>query len=1292
MSLYPKLSKEDREAKKEARESKLNEVIAYYPYPPTLDQVTLGQHAVIEASAGTGKTYTIEHLVVDRLLRTNARLENILVVTFTDKATSELRKRIRDLIEKILKLTEPENLDLHQGEQDQESSAEKQANPSKKQASSSTKSVIDQDPKHHWAITINAQRKLERALFSFERASIYTIHGFCRKVLVELAFDSGQLFEQELVDGRRAFKDAWRHSLRKRLINNQTLEKALSAWLDKQNKLTNLEQLLYDAYSMGYLELKRPLNHKMISVTQRLLANWNLKSIQEAFEESAIVGKALEPAFETLNQIDLIINEQMGVEDKRKYLLELNLESILKPRRSSSKKKKHFPDELPDQIKLVLDSLSQLNILNEIEEAPERQVVDTLLPEVHRELSQRKRKAGQVDYDDLMRCVWRALCSPQGPSLAQTLRDRFRFALIDEFQDTDPLQWQIFRRVFVDAESPMHSLYIIGDPKQAIYTFRGADIHTYIQARYELIRTGATRVPLKINYRSTPKLIEAINLILDQEGESALFQGPIKYSEPVESGLSDFRLLDHEGQEKPPVTLWRFKPAPPSKRNRVTLNVSELRDAYCQQIAHQVHEMLHDERQALWIEKEGVKRRLTASDILILVRENREALKVATALREVEIPFTLYKPEGLLQGLEAQEIYYLLQAVVDPHDRGNRLRAFTTPFFGISWSTIYNYSTLPPGDEKLERLFKWHNLAREGKYTELFYELIHQSGLSERELFFAESERELTNYLHIFEILLGMTTNAPMTPSELCQYMGRMIKGIESAPGSEDNIQRLYSDRQMVQVMTIHKSKGLEAPIIILYGGFGKPTERQVNVIQDPDEGRQILIGAAARKAVVERLQVEQRQEDQRLLYVALTRPQVKLILPLIDSSRSLLGSYLPLKERLISMYKQRDKFPQFNMYFDIVEVDTHFKPNVSSSGQSLSQWSPNPKLIEVPDIRQEKSLIHQRHRPLVMTSYTRMKEQGNSSLYTGLEGQSAHQDELSYDPSPEEVQAPDDGASILPGGRHMGRCLHEIIEELPFKLFPKGSNSFSQQNSSKRQSKAKLLEATDPTSFEEWIIHPVIVNLFESVMRRHGIDHLWLPLSQRLIYSILNTNISFFDEQQQLAFLSPLSQSKHIIEMEFLFPIPERSHPTLELSAQALAKMPRGERASHLTAKERLPWQVEKGFVKGFIDFIFEHEGRIYFADWKSDQLLTYKGRDFKDYIEDHYLLQAQLYTLGVIRWLKINNEHDYNLRFGGLFYFFLRAFTQANTNGEGVYFSRPSWQEVCEYEAQLGLLLQES
>ena len=524
-----------------------------------------------------------------------------------------------------------------------------------------------------------------------------------------------------------------------------------------------------------------------------------------------------------------------------------------------------------------------------------------------------------------------------------------------------------------------------------------------------------------------------------------------------------------------------------------------------------------------------------------------------------------------------------------------------------------------------------------------------------------------------------------MTPSELAEQMGRMLNGIESPPESEDNIQRLYSDRQMVQVMTIHKSKGLEAPVIILYGGFGRPLERQVNVIQDPEEGRRILVGSAARKAVAQRIQLEQRQEDQRLLYVALTRPQVKLILPLIDSSRSLQGSYQPLKERLISVYKSRQNIDRWGELFEVKEVQVDSGKAYEPTGEDLTAWSPPESLLFIPNRQAEMAAVREQHRPLMMTSYTRLKEQGSGAIFTALEEGRRGSEEVAYDPSSSEVRSTLNEGATLPGGRHVGRCLHEIIEELPFELFP----NLGTKLSSKRRSQRSKTKKEGPANFEEWMNHLVVKNTFESVMRRHGVPQQWRFTCQHLIYQTLNSELLTPRDSNAPERLPALCRTKHIIEMEFLFPIPELSHPSLEESASALAAMPRGSYASHLGSQDRLPWRVERGFVKGFIDFIFEHDGLIYFADWKSDQLLTYAGHDFLAYIEDHYQLQAQLYTLGVIRWLKITTEDEYNQRFGGLFYFFLRALADQSDEGQGVYFNRPHWSEVLLYERQLSLVI---
>ena len=1244
-----------------------------YPYPEVLKEIPLEGHSVIEASAGTGKTYTIEHLVVDRLLRSSARIDQLLVVTFTDKATSELRKRIRDLIERVLTEAEAYDRALERAE----------LSPHEPPAEGG-------ELEGAWWIDAEARRTLERALFSFDKASILTIHAFCRKVLVDLAFDSGQLFEQELVDGRRAFQAAWRVSLREQLSTQAELRRAVEKWLTFNNgDLKRLEDLLYRAHCAGYLEFQRPFQLELNKVTEELVMGWDHERIAEDFEGCAIVKDALAQAKELLGQVQLILTEQVSTQEKAAYLVKLKLQALIKPRRSSSKLKRRFPEELSEVTQRFLFGLNQLNLLFEMESALERHVVEALLPQVSAALTERKRSAGELDYDDLLRSVWRALLSPQGPSLAAALRDRYRYALIDEFQDTDPLQWKIFKRVFVDGPSSAHGLYIIGDPKQAIYTFRGADVHTYIRARLELTQAGAPRVLLKRNYRSSPQLVEAVNLILDQQGAAPIFQGPIQYAEPVECGREDLRLCNREGDQLAPISLWRHKPPPPTK-GKTRIALAPLKERFAAQVAHHIHATLQDPARALWIE-EGergqpgqLRRRVSASDILILVRENREALEVAEALRSLEIPFTLYKPEGLLQGSEAREVYTLLKAIVDPQHRGARLNALTTPFFGVPWSEVYHYHTLPPGHHMLSQLSAWHHLALEGRYGALFYELLHHSGLAERELFFAESERELTNYQHIFEILLGLTSQSQCTPRELLAQLGRYIHGLESPPGSEDNIHRLYSDRQMVQVMTIHKSKGLEAPVIYLFGGFGSPPEQSVNIIHDEQLGRRVLVGATARKAVAERLKHEQYQEDQRLLYVALTRAQVKLYLPFVDSSRPLSGTYQPLKERLRAM----DEEGLFSgPLFELEELSELKRASYTpTTDKTLSEWSPEPSLFELPELMSERRALLNAHRPLVVTSYSRLKQSadlrslGDARLLEDsaskkiavehpteespsgaqLSGGFGDERDDSGRRGEREVIDAEESALMaeaelsviedrLPGGVEMGQCLHEIVESLPLKSFAR---------------------VKEPLS---WAQRPEVYAVFEEVMRRYAVDLRWLGRLQELVFYTLKSPVVSVSPALKLPALSSL---KHVIEMELMYPIPEAQHPRLaELSA------------STLRLGDQPVWRVERGFVKGFIDYLCEHRGKLYIVDWKSDLLPNYRGAQLKAHVERHYLLQAQLYTLGVTRWLGLNDEAGYEARFGGVLYLFMRAFREERdpSRGDGVYYRRPSWGEVQSYEGLL-------
>src|SRR5260370_37424300 len=382
-----------------------------YQRPQILDRIPLDRHALIEASAGTGKTYTIENLVVEILLKTDATIDRILVVTFTEKATSELRARIRARLESVI----------------------------------TGASAKDVDNKDTFEIGEDGIRKLREALFSFDRAPIQTIHSFWHRTLSELAFQTGTRFVVEVTDALSSFHEAVRAVLSAHIAGDQTTGRLLAEWLEKHSSpaskaYVQLEKLLFDAH-------------------------------------------------------------------QKRYLLTA----------SSS-----------------VDRLAALAI--------EVRITDALLPRIAARMEKHKREHGLLDYDDMLAWLARALDEDGGAALAATLRDRYHYALIDEFQDTDELQWKIFRRIFVEGEK--NFIHLIGDPKQAIYSFRGADVFTYLAARDELMRRNAAVVPLSANFRSSEKLIAAVNSILLQEAVPPFFSGAIRYEAPVTCGRNPQRDSD----------------------------------------------------------------------------------------------------------------------------------------------------------------------------------------------------------------------------------------------------------------------------------------------------------------------------------------------------------------------------------------------------------------------------------------------------------------------------------------------------------------------------------------------------------------------------------------------------------------------------------------------------------------------------------------------------------------------------------------------------------------------------
>ncbi|MEM9492503.1 MAG: 3'-5' exonuclease, partial [Myxococcota bacterium] len=462
----------------------------------------------------------------------------------------------------------------------------------------------------------------------------------------------------------------------------------------------------------------------------------------------------------------------------------------------------------------------------------------------------------------------------------------------------------------VDRRPPGNRLCIIGDPKQAIYSFRGADVYTYLEARRQVSDSGGRITNLIDNYRSTGDLIRAYNTLLAERFGMGFFTGDIRYDHPVRAA-TDLQARDSQDQAIAPICLFQVMPPDSGK-----LRAERLRQALLVRITAEIRALLHDPAAAIRVgqpaaegesgsdQDDGGMRQIDAGDIFILTRTVGESNEVADRLRQAGIPCAIYKQEGLFQTREAEEIRDLLCGIAEPRHRSARFQAWTTRFFGVTLSDLPHLAELPETHPLVARLFEWKALADKLAYEELFARVVDDSGIIERELFLDTSERALTNFLHLFELLLEEVMRSRCELHELIQRLSRWINDSAELKADERNVQRVESEKRAVQIMTIHRSKGLEADVVFLYGGFGGFPGDEVQVYHDGGE-RLVHVGPPG-AAVANAADRESDSEDQRLLYVAITRAAARLYLPYVDPGHYKLrgGCYAQLNRRLETVIK----------------------------------------------------------------------------------------------------------------------------------------------------------------------------------------------------------------------------------------------------------------------------------------------------------------------------------------------------------------------------------------------------
>jgi len=1123
-----------------------------YPIPAALTAIPGDGHAVIEASAGTGKTYLIEHRVVDLIIR-GAELGSILVVTFTEKATEELRARVRALIRTVLDAREH--------------------------------TADGSEP--HWLIDDDARAALRGALHGFDAAPIYTIHGFCYRVLTENAFVNQRLFEQTQIDRESAFGNAFKACLRREFARDPDQRPYLEAALRGGSGLGALEKLLLTcANAGGTLE---PVFDE--SATRDALAALPAPDPEQLSASAEELRAALKLPGMRASVASKLFGHMVTIATLRaRYRDDADLPGLLAGVESNK-------EALPYLLKYLTKKVPTDARAAELREfalafagavVPLRAaLVARFLPFVRERMAADKRRLGLFDFNDMLDLVWQSLCADGGEALAARLRAQYRHALIDEFQDTDELQWKIFHRLFVERGASgaggadgadAHTLCVIGDPKQAIYSFRGADVHTYLGARDAILADDGTRIALTDNYRASAALVDAYNELLRQDVETPLFTGEIAYDEPVIARAPVVA-------DGPPVVVMRMQPAK-------KLNPAGIKELLGPAIAREIRDIIGALR---WNER-GDDQTLSPGDIFVLTRSTKDAVQMSELLRAVNVPCALYKQDGLFQTREAADILALLRGVAEPGRQSERFQAWQTPFFAVPLADLIEAHDLPETHPLITRLMDWKRLADRQAWEQLFDDILSDSGVIRRELFLRNSERELTNYLHLFELLLDEARSSRLDLAGLIRQLAGYVERQARADGSDHGVQRLESERNAVQIMTMHKAKGLEAPVVFLYGSFGRAPTDLLRVYHRGRE-RVAHLGKLLDPELSERADEERRQEEQRLIYVALTRAKVRLYVPHIASehcSSHVQGAYTYLRRQVARVLDD----PRFA----VVDIDRVPDDNASASGAELADWQPAAALLaEASDDGRFASWREQRRGPTV-TSYTRMKQRRGAAPPPPMEAEEFRGD---VDRAGAPAQAGE-----LPGGAATGVFLHDVLERLPFASF------------------------AESPSFAAWRERDDIARLFRSQMLRHGRDPEHLEHAQRLVHGSLTMPVELAGAAVDGLWRSVCGGHEGR-EVEFIYASP-----------------------------------ADGGFVKGYIDLIFEHDGRVYLLDWKSDRLPSYSTDALAAHADSHYDLQIQLYTRAAVRLLGITSEHDYDHRFGGMTFCFLR--------GPSFWSARPPWHEV--------------
>ena len=1178
---------------------------------------------LIEASAGTGKTYTITSLYLRFIIEKRLDVHQILVITFTEAATAELRSRIRKrLIDALRTVKGEETSDAFLNEY-----------------LTSLQDKFNHD---------NIGSYLERALRSFDRASIYTIHGFCSRIINDQPFMSRSILGEELITDiyelrETVFKDFIR-------IYMTNMSPLFLEWSKKKLKIKELMSLINPVISNKNIKIFPDTPHNVKPDYGQAEKNF-MESFKKLHE---IWGNNRNWVKNILCSHDKNLDRRSYRPDMaKKDIMEIDryclsecclppniLEEKYMSSRIAGKAKNSSIAENPFFVWCENHIALWKNLENIYDETAlwlKKEFVSFIGKRFESEKSKRNLKT----FDDLLNRV-------------DTLSDRFFFAkaisdcyhvaIIDEFQDTDEIQWNIVKNIFQKNSKP---LFLIGDPKQAIYSFRGADIFSYLSAA----KSADNIFTLCENWRSEPGLISAINALFSHENPFINKDIHFIKARPADSASNQEEKYISGDDKTNPFVFWFADN--PEKESGKTINKSEAADIVLKKMRNEMLRLLN-------MGKEGritvSGRQLNEKHMAVLVRSHGEAQRVLDFLEEKDIKGAIYGTESVFNSYEASELEFLLNAVANPNNMRAFIAAMGTELMGVSEAYLINFQENQSYfEKKLKDFSEYREQWITHGFISMFSNLVSGEGILTRLAGLNHGKRRLTNLRHLMELLHNAETEEHLNMDGLINWLSERR---EIKQNSESEQLRLDNDDEAILIITMHKSKGLEFPVVFIpfpWSCKGIPAKDPPSVLFHKNDSLYLDMGPEKENLIISKDEIL--AENIRLFYVALTRAKNRCY-----TAWGKVGKAAPVSapawlfhnknfnadeeispslsaENILKALTPEDVFEELKKF----EKDSGHTISVSAEPVKTYPSIKSDNAVKPLSVRSLNKEIDTDWR---ISSFSSMSKKPDFSE-NHVQDYDSFIEEKTEDTEPQEKA--EKSIFSMPKGAVTGNIFHEIFESYDF------------------------METNEK----------VLPDLVEKKCAPYGYENKWNPIITETVRKVVSAPLC---TDNPGVTLSKVSKKDRLSELSFYFPMEKLNAACLKKAILNDEALP----AAFKREAENLSFVSARGFMNGYIDLIFRADDKFYIVDWKSNHL----GDTPEDYYHDavmavmakeQYFLQYYIYTAALDKYLSQRiKDYDYSTCFGGVFYIFLRGVGHsARASHHGIFRNKPSHEAIKAFNA---------